>query len=521
MRRSLAISTGALTFALGTACVTLAPPTTTLPSTVPGASATPIAADTPQPTATVQPRATQQPIAPPATTSAPSAAPSATPGASAGELVAWQPCSSELECATLDVPIDYEDPNGDTLGLALIRHAATNPNVRIGSLVMNPGGPGGSGVDWVRNAWFSFGPALTDRFDIVGFDPRGIGQSEAVRCLDTRPQLTDAFPENAIEEQAFIELARSVVEACERNNDDLLPFVGTDNVARDLDQLRAALGDEKLTYFGFSYGTFIGATYADMFPGNIRALVLDGPVDPTLDLGTFIDTQSAASQAELDEFLDQCSDQSSCDFNSGGQPRQAFERLMNRFDRAPIDGVTSSVALAAIYQQLVLGDDAGLATMLSLADDGVTAPMAGAGFWATDARALDGYDAVNCADYATPRTPEGFAELADRAAEVAPDIGAWNTYTYFACAFWPFESERVPGPVGASGAPPILVIASTGDPSTPYEWGVSLADQLESGILVTRAGDGHTSFHFSGCIRQIATTYLATLATPADGTTCS
>lgn len=405
--------------------------------------------------------------------------------------------------------------------MALVRHRADDRSERIGSLVMNPGGPGGSGVGWVTTAWSSFGPDLTSRFDIVGFDPRGIGLSDPVHCLETRPEITDAFPENATEEQAFIERARDVVEACERNSGDLLPFVGTENVARDLNVLRAALGDEKLTYYGFSYGTFIGAMYAELFPDNIRALVLDGPVDPALDFVGFVNTQSAASQAELDEFLAACADARSCSFSSGDDPQEGFDALMERFDDGPIDGVTASVALAAVYQELVVDDDFGLEQMLSLAEEGVTEPMAQLGSWANDARALDGYDAVNCLDYPMPRTADGFADIAAGAAQVAPDIGAWNAYTYFECAFWPAEPTRVPAPLAAIGAPPILVIAATGDPSTPYEWGVSLADQLESGILVTREGDGHTSFHFSRCVRDIATTYLLTLTAPSTDTTCT
>ena len=513
MRSAIPALSALLSMALATACVTVAPPTASQgPATALPDLSTPRTTTGPTPTSSPQ------------SSAAPESTPRASPSERASpesERLAWHPCPGGFDCATLEVPIDYENPDGGAIGLALIRHRATNEGERIGSLVMNPGGPGGSGVNWVANAWASFGPDLTDRFDIVGFDPRGIGQSDAVHCLDRRPELTDAFPENAAEEEAFIDLAMSVAEACQRNSGELLPFVGTDNVARDLDVMRAALGDDKLTYYGFSYGTFIGANYAEMFPDKIRALVLDGPVDPTLDLGTFIDTQSAATQAELDEFLAACADQSSCAFNSGGESRNGFEALMDRFDRGPIDGVTTSVALAAMYQELVIDDDAGLAALLSLAQQGVTRPMAGAGSWATDEAALDGYDAVNCVDYPAPRTAEGFAELAASAAQVAPDIGAWNTYTYFDCAFWPVESQRVPGALTAPGAPPILVLAATGDPSTPYEWGVSLADQLESGILVTRQGDGHTSFHFSGCIREIATSYLVTLVTPADGATCN
>lgn len=527
MRRGVSPLIAVLVIALTMGCLTVAPasveprsaepdPTVMAATTPPPPTSTSQPTNTSDPTATAEPTATALPTVPPST-GRPATPPSATPSPA---VLAWDECQFRLECATLEVPIDYDNPGDGTVELALIRHRADKPEERIGSLVMNPGGPGGSGIDWVTNAWSSFGPALTERFDIVGFDPRGIGQSDAVHCLDMRPLLGDAFPEDAAEEDAFIQLARAVTDACRRNSRDLLPFVGTDNVARDLDRLRAALGDEQLTYYGFSYGTFIGATYAEMFPGNVRALVLDGPVDPALDFAEFVNTQSAASQAELDEFLQACGQARSCAFSPDEDPEESFDALMDRFDEEPIDGVNESIALAAVYQALVVDNDAGLEALLSLAEDGIAGPMAQAGAWATDARALDGYDAVNCLDYPMPRTPEGFADVARGAAQVAPDIGAWNTYTYFNCAYWPARATRVPGPIAASGAPPILIVASTGDPSTPYDWGVSLADQLESGVLVTRRGDGHTSFHFSRCIQEIATSYLVTLATPADGTTC-
>lgn len=503
-------------------CLNLAPtasPAFTNRPAPPATTGTPAATQTAMPpTEAPEPTATHAPAA-----TAP-ATPHATHPAGASpdvEPVAWSSCRAGLECATLEVPIDYDNPDGATVSLALIRHPADRPTERIGSLVMNPGGPGGSGVGWVRDAWSSFGPDLTDRFDIVGFDPRGIRDSDGIRCLDTRPVLSDAFPETAAEEEAFIDSAMAVVQACQQNSGELLPFVGTQNVARDLDLIRAALGDEKLTYYGFSYGTFIGATYADLFPASIRAMVLDGPVDPALDFSGFVTSQSAASQAELDEFLRGCANRNSCSFSPNDEPEQGFDALMERFDQGPIDGITASVALAAVYQALVVDDDNVLETILTLAEEGNAGPMALAGSWATDARALDGYDAVNCLDYPMPRNPEGFAEVAAEAARAAPDIGAWNTYTYFDCAFWPAEPTRVPGPLHAHGGPPILVVAATGDPSTPYEWGVSLADQLESGVLITRRGDGHTSFHFSACVRDIATTYLLTLAAPAADTNCS
>lgn len=451
----------------------------------------------------------------------PTPTPSASLSPPAPRLVAWHSCPGGFECAHLEVPIDYDEPGGAAIELALIRHPASKPSASLGSIVINPGGPGGSGVEWVRGAWEWLGPEISDRFDIVGFDPRGIGQSEAVHCLDTRPELAQAFPTNPSEEAEFIQSAKAVAAACQANSGKLLPHVGTENVARDLDQIRVALGEEKLTYVGFSYGTLIGALYADMFPARVRAMVLDGPVDPSLDLGEFINTQSAAAQQELDEFLDMCADEAACAFHSQTGTRDAFEALMTRFEDGPIDGVTAPVAWAAIYQELVADDDGGLATILQLAQRSITWPMADAGSWARDARALDGYDAVNCVDYPAPRSVEGFAALAEDSARDAPDVGPPNTYTYFNCAYWPVESQRGPRRIVATGAPPILVVAATGDPSTPYEWGQSPAEQLSSGILLTREGDGHTSQHVSECVRNITRAYLLTLATPADGTTCT
>ncbi|MEA2677236.1 MAG: hypothetical protein QOJ81_1377, partial [Chloroflexota bacterium] len=416
------------------------------------------------PTATPGPTPTLAPTATPV--------PSATQGSIASSSpsplgLAWHDCELEFQCSTLEVPLDYHEPTGPTTTLALIRRQADIPSERVGSIVVNPGGPGGSGIGFVQGSWHVFGPELTNRFDIVGFDPRGIGQSDAVHCLDTRPALTAGVPDTAAEEAAYEELAQDVVAACVANSADLLPHVGTDNVARDLDRIRDALGEGRLNYIGFSYGTFIGALYADMFPTNIRAMVLDGPLDPTVDFATFIHDQSAASQDELDEFLDSCAPDPSCPFSAGDQTRANFEELMGQFEAAPIDGVTAPEAWAAIYGELVADDDEGLATILELARDGDVSLIRLAGGSARDARGLDGYEAVNCLDYAMPQDPEGMAAAAAEVERVAPDMGPTNVYTYFNCAYWPVGPTRTPGPVVGAGAPPILVIASTGDPATP------------------------------------------------------
>lgn len=417
------------------------------------------------------------------------------------------------------MPLDYADPVGAAIRLALIKHVASSPADRIGSVIVNPGGPGGSGIDEVRYGLAGFGAEVIDRFDIVGFDPRGVGASSPVHCLDPRPQLDPPIPENADQTQEFVDYARAVTAACAANSGDILPFMGTENVARDLDRIRAAVGDELLTYVGTSYGTLIGELYADLYPTHIRAMILDGVVDPTLDFERFVVEQSAAAQGQLDAFLASCSADTICHFHTRNTTH-SFRQLMARFARGPIDGVTAFIALYAVYLALVQDDLGMLDQELTLAERGITFPMDQAAGWTDDAASLDPYEAVNCVDYATPRTLDAFADIAAEAARVAPDFGAWNTYGYFDCAFWPAPPSRTPHAVTAAGAPPILVLSATGDPATPYQWGVNVAQQLASGVLVTRVGGGHTS-RANACVRAIAENYLLTLTVPNTGTTCS
>jgi pimeloyl-ACP methyl ester carboxylesterase len=339
-----------------------------------------------------------------------------------------------------------------------------------------------------------------------------------VRCLDPRPELDPPIPSDAAETQQFIDYAAAVTAACSANSGDILPFVGTENVARDLDRIRAAVGDEKITYVGASYGTLIGELYADMFPTSIRAMILDGVVDPTLDFERFVIEQSAAFQGQIEKFLTACSADKSCAFHSR-HTASSFRKLMARFADGPIDGVTAYVALYAVYLALLQNDTSTLAQELSLANRGITFPMAEAAGWTDDASLLDPYEAINCLDYAAPRDLDEFAAIAAEAADVAPDVGAWNTYTYFDCAFWPVPPSRTPHAVSAPGAPPILVLSATGDPATPHQWGVAVANQLSSGVLVTRVGGGHTSRSYP-CVQAIAETYLITLTVPDAGTTC-
>ena len=302
-----------------TAPATLAPPSETA-SAIPSATAT----GTPGPSSTTSPTG--------------SATPAATPGPS---TLVWKPCGTPFECATLEVPLDYADPGGRQITLALIRLPAADPGSRIGSLVTNPGGPGGSGVEFLRSSGESlFSQDLRNRFDIVSFDPRGVGDSTPVECLNgpdlDRLNALDPTPDTPAERNALIAGAKEFDQACIQNSGDLLPHMATTDAARDMDQIRAALGEAKLTYLGFSYGTFLGTVYAGLFPTHIRALVLDGAIDPAQSFVQRNLVQAEGFERALNAYLDDCKARTSCQFYNNGKPAEAFDALMRQIDAKPL-----------------------------------------------------------------------------------------------------------------------------------------------------------------------------------------
>ncbi len=449
----------------------------------------------------------------------------------------WTDCGNGFECATLTVPRDYEHPGPARVNLALIRLRATGVAKRVGSLVVNPGGPGGSGVDFVREHSDAFA-ALRKRFDIVGFDPRGVNQSTPIRCLDTLDHFvaTDPTPDTPAEHKELVAIAREFVAGCEKRDQELLPFLSTANVARDLDVIRASLREEKLTYLGFSYGTLIGATYAEMFPDRVRALVLDGAVDPSLDLDAFRSAQAAAFEGSLDRFLADCARRPSCIFHHGGRSASTFEALMRRIEAKALPvklfydprdvgpGLAWSAVLGALYSPAAWED---LAFALEAAERGdgsflllISDPFRGRRKDGSYSNMIDAYTATTCLDFPASRKVADYDALAARLARTAPHFGPITAYNDLTCAFWPVSAEREPAPLRASGAPPIVVVGSTGDPATPYAWSKALASQLESGVLITRKGEGHTAYLFSACISRVVDAYLIDLKVPKDRLVC-
>jgi pimeloyl-ACP methyl ester carboxylesterase len=454
--------------------------------------------------------------------------------------VPWSDCGRGFECGSVDVPRDYADPRGPVVRLALIRLRASDPKHRIGSLLVNPGGPGESGIAFVRaGAEEIFGPEILARFDIVGFDPRGVGSSTPIRCLDTLdhfiPQdATAATPAGLAD---LLGGAKTFAQQCGQRNADLLPHLSTADVARDLDQIRAAVGDARLTYLGFSYGTLIGLDYASLFPTRIRALALDGVVDPSLGEAAFREDQAVAFEGALDRFLSRCAAQASCAFHSEGRPGPAFDALMRQIERHPLatprlknrESVGSTQAWDAVTQSLyaqaawpVLAEAlaearAGDGSLLLLLGD----PLRGRGPDGSYSNLADVYSAVTCLDWPSPRDPAAYSAMARRFTAVAPRFGRLLAFNDVDCAYWPVSPARVPAPVAAPGAPPIVLVGSTGDPATPYAWAQAVARQLPSAVLVTRVGEGHTGYAVSACVREAVDAYLLDRAVPAAGLRCT
>jgi pimeloyl-ACP methyl ester carboxylesterase len=452
----------------------------------------------------------------------------------------WSDCGKGLQCADIRVPRDYGAPSSGYLTIALIRQPASDPKDRIGSLVVNPGGPGASGVEFVRGTAEQgiFPTALRKRFDIVGFDPRGVNASSAIRCIDNLdPQARlDPSPDDPGELEELVDSARDYAAECATRNDATLPYLSTDAVAQDLDLIRQAVGDKKLSYLGFSYGTLIGSLYTQRYPERIRAMVLDGAMDPSLDLEQFRSGQADGFEKSLTAFLDDCKAKERCDFHAGGKPRAAFDSLMASIEAKPLPAsfdrerrqvgpfVASYAVLAALYDS---ASWPALAQALEVARQGdgslllrISDPYQGRKPNGSYSNQHDAYTANTCLDFAAPKDVATYSAWAKGLEKVAPHFAGLIAYNDLACAFWPIPAERTPAKVTATGAPPIVVVGTTGDPATPYAWAKALADQLDSAVLVTREGEGHTAYLASSCIQRAVDEYLLGLTPPKAGLTC-
>ncbi|HEY8456820.1 MAG TPA: alpha/beta hydrolase [Actinopolymorphaceae bacterium] len=455
----------------------------------------------------------------------------------------WQPCEvgESFDCATLEVPLDYAHPQQQAIELGVLRVRARDDDARLGSLVVNPGGPGGSGIEYAAAAPFVISRPVLDRYDIVGFDPRGVGTSTPVDCVSDREMdaylAIDASPDSAAEQQELLAAARKFATGCKTRSGELLGHVSTVEAARDMDILRSALGDKELTYLGKSYGTFLGATYAELFPQRAGRLVLDGAIDPTLSARDLSLEQAKGFEVALRAFITDCVQGGECPLGSSrAEAYRRLDSLLARIDRTPLPTgeereLTQSLAVTGIVMPLYLkeywprlrvalaaalnGDGSRL---LTLADEYAERQPDGR-YRSNSGEAIY---AVNCLD--RPDLSSLKEAVAEEPAfrKASPRFGPFILWGSLTCAEWPVKPTGKPGPLRAVGSKPILVIGTTRDPATPYEWSVRLADQLASGVLLTREGDGHTAYMQGNvCIDEAVEAFLIDGQPPADGTRCS
>ncbi len=465
----------------------------------------------------------------------PLATSSSTPTAPPAKL-SWSDCGGGFQCSSVQVPLDYTHPDAGTIRIALNRKPATDPANRIGSLLVNPGGPGASGIDYVRSA-ASLMANLNRRFDLVGFDPRGVGQSAPVRCLSSAQEdafnALDSVYDDPQEKSAGIAADKEFAAGCEQRSAKTLAFVDTESAARDMDAIRAAVGDDKLTYLGFSYGTFLGENYAHLFPTHIRAMVLDGVIDPTLEENDRLLQQTAGFQDNLNQYFAQCPQRPTCTFARSGDGQAQLLAFMQRLDATPMQvgnrQLTRSLAMTGVllgfydpgtwqYLDTALAQayDGNGGVLLQFADLYLGRKADGSYTNETDA-----FSAITCLDRPVPSDVATYDALTDAFRNASPVFGPWVQYSYLVCAYWPVKPKGEPGPITVEGAPPILLVGGTHDPATPYAGAKAVAGQIAGSVLLTRDGYGHVSYDKSTCAQQFEDSYLIDLKTPPAGTVCT
>lgn len=449
----------------------------------------------------------------------------------------WDDCGVEnVDCAFLSVPLDYSDPDGERIDLFVARHNALDPENRIGSLLVNPGGPGFGGSVLAFAATQIYSEAILDRFDIIGWDPRGTGESvPAVDCVDDYDEWFtegDITPDTDEERQETIDSTQDFVELCLENNADFIAHVGTNNSARDMDSIRQALGEEKISYFGFSYGSELGAVWATLFPETVRAAILDGAADPNSDAIDASIQQRRGFEEALGRFLARCSSDRVCAFHNGGDAEGAFDELMEFIDENPLPtregrpDLTRGMALTAVgqamYDQMYWST---LENALATAADGDGSQLLD--LWdayyqrqpdGTYGNELEAFLAIGCADEEERFTVEEADSFVPRIQAVAPRFSPYTIGDY-SCTFWPAALDPRVDVTGV-GAGPIVVIGTTGDASTPLESTRNMAEALEDGRLVIVDAEQHTGYSASACAQDVVDRYLIDLEAPENDTRC-
>ncbi|MCH6471626.1 alpha/beta hydrolase [Sinomonas terrae] len=455
------------------------------------------------------------------------------------QQIQWSSCENGLECAKVTVPVDYSKPDGDTIQLAVARLQGKNTSA---SLLVNPGGPGASGIDLVRDsATQMFTQKLRDAYNIIGWDPRGVKRSAPVTCLNASQE--DAARQMNIDpstppglDQAFAE-QKTVIEACKANTGPILAHTDTISSARDMDIIRAVVaGQTKLNYFGFSYGTFLGATYATLFSDRVGRFALDGALDPALTASQITIGQAKGFEDALHAYIRSCLSGSGCPVH--GTEDEAVAQVRNllqsvaKHPMSTTDGrilpITDFVngmiiplynnqnwsVLTGALTSAFRGDGS---AMLRLSD--LAADRESDGTYSSNSNFA--FMAYNCLDYSEPSDPAGMAAEAAQLEQASPTFGQFFAYGGVNCRDWPYQPVRTPAPAHYTGSSPIVVVGTTGDPATPYPWAQSLRSELGNADLLTWNGQGHTAYgRGSTCIDDAVDGYLVDGNAPKDGARC-
>jgi pimeloyl-ACP methyl ester carboxylesterase len=446
-----------------------------------------------------------------------------------GGTLAWKSCSGDsldpLQCARLQVPYDYNNPSKGSFSLKLVKHPANIQAKRVGSMLVNPGGPGFGGTDLPKNPESYFSTTLINTFDIIGWDPRGTGESTpAVDCVDNYDTYftSDPSPQTDAQHQALVDISKAFNDECEKKSGAILPYISTNATARDMDMIRAALGEKKITYFGFSYGSELGATWATMFPSTVRAAVLDGATDPTSNYMQAGLDQAKGFETEFTKFLAQCSANKKCPFYNNGNAEGAFDTLIKKLDVHPLlvsktrALVNQAIAYTAVSQAMYsstlwpelesalskaqAGDGSGL---LSLFDSYYQRTPDG-----KYGNELEAFNAIMCLDDPGPKTVAETDSYIPKFLAIAPRLGISFTGSY-SCVFWPAKPDRRIEITG-KGAGPIIVVGTTGDAATPLASSRKMASTLEDGRLIVVTEDRHTGYGSNDCVVNAVDNYLIT-----------
>jgi pimeloyl-ACP methyl ester carboxylesterase len=462
----------------------------------------------------------------------------------------WATCYEDFECTDLRVPIDYADLTVGTFKIAVLRYKAQDPKNRIGSLIVNPGGPGGSGVDYAYNAEYVFDPDVLDRYDIVGFDPRGVNRSAPIECLTDEETdanyASDAKPDTEAELEQALADSKDFIDKCESANEYLTHY-STAAAARDMDILRAALGDKKLNFFGKSYGTYLGTLYAQFFPDKVGRMILDGALDPNISILEQNISQAKGFDDALDAFLSDCAKQDDCPLPKNKQ--EATLKIIALFETAALNPLPRKTKVenderTATESLIVLGTASALYddvdgwpklrtaflegqqgygdTFLDLADQ-YSGRSSDGSYMSNE---LDSGAIIDCLDWPDTRSVEKTKADAKRFTDAAPVFGPYLAYTNISCKYLtpPTKDKltRTTNKITAIKTAPVIVIGTTRDPATPYEWSVGLHEIFKNSKLISLDADGHTGQgRGSACVDEAVDAYMLKGLTPSKNLFCA